>query len=586
MEPTTTENQTLREIAAGKYRHCYLLYARRSTDEPNNQKNSLTYQRAENGKFAERERLPIAPLLLKSFCVDGIISERHSGFEEDNNISINKAGMVQYRIERPKFHQLIGFLSRGLFRGVIVLCWDRISRNGGDDTVIRKLMKSGIDIRFVYAKYDNTSSGALHMDIDGMFAQHHSRVTSEKVRINTQNLRERGVCTYKAPIGYLNQGNMEHKAFDPVRAPLIKRMFEIVAKENWTISEVTTWATRQGLTTVPMRRRRTPEELLAEEEDMVPIEPISRLMTNTFVHKILTNTFYIGKIRDGCGGFSVSTSHDPLITEELFNKVQAVLKRRRVSVRYTEKVDLPYRGLVRCGDCRHVYTPYIQKGIQYFSSRCRQNCPNRKKNINAAFLERGVAQLLERLSFSDQELADIEELDKTTGKTLEEKRQQQHDEQGRRERKVREDLSYLKDNKLSLLKTGVYLPDQLLAEERRLTTELAELEALRGGSERPLNEIVSEMIKLSELVKYGSAYYSFANSREKDQIMRTLYSELLVSQSTLISQCKNGFKALESRFWAQCGQSGWLSELVRNDNSVKESIDELKEILAKQDSYP
>jgi hypothetical protein len=62
-------------------------------------------------------------------------------------------------------------------------------------------MRKGIDVRFVYANYDKTSAGALHMDIDGMFAEHHSRVTSEKVRLTTWNLRERGVVTYKAPIG-------------------------------------------------------------------------------------------------------------------------------------------------------------------------------------------------------------------------------------------------------------------------------------------------------------------------------------------------------------------------------------------------
>ena len=77
----------------------------------------------------------------------------------------------------------------------MVLSWDRISRNKGDDTIIRKLMRRGIDVRFAYATYDDTSAGALHMDIDGMFAQHHSRVTSEKVTMSTRNSRTKGICT-------------------------------------------------------------------------------------------------------------------------------------------------------------------------------------------------------------------------------------------------------------------------------------------------------------------------------------------------------------------------------------------------------
>ena len=69
-----------------------------------------------------------------------------------------------------------------------------MSRNKGDDTLIRKLMRKGVDVRFVYANYDKTSSGALHMDIDGMFAQHHSRVTSEKVSLTIKVARAKGVA--------------------------------------------------------------------------------------------------------------------------------------------------------------------------------------------------------------------------------------------------------------------------------------------------------------------------------------------------------------------------------------------------------
>ena len=209
MEPQN-EKQILKDIRAGKYRDCYLVYIRKSTDEPDNQKNSIPYQKAENVKFAQRQALRLAPITVAGLFADGVISERHSGFKEDNDLVFTKDGSVQYRIDRPKFQKLVQFLSLGLFQGIVCLCWDRISRNKGDDTIIRKLMRKGIDVRFVYANYDKTSSGALHMDIDGMFAEHHSRVTSEKVRLTTWNLRERGVVTYKAPIGYLNQGSMDN----------------------------------------------------------------------------------------------------------------------------------------------------------------------------------------------------------------------------------------------------------------------------------------------------------------------------------------------------------------------------------------
>ena len=185
-----TESEIFNEIKSGKYRNSYLIYNRKSTDDTDNQKNSILYQRIENIKFAKNKTLPIAPLTIKSFCKNGIISEKHSGFKEDDELLISDDGLVQYKIERPKFQRILYFLNLGYFKGVICLCWDRISRNKRDDLIIRKLMQKGINFHFIYAQYEKTSSGELHMDVDGMFAQHHSRVTSEKVILATKNARE------------------------------------------------------------------------------------------------------------------------------------------------------------------------------------------------------------------------------------------------------------------------------------------------------------------------------------------------------------------------------------------------------------
>src|SRR6266478_4426863 len=177
MNHSKSEKVIFQDIQSGKYRNSYLIYNRKSTDDIDNQKNSIAYQKSENTRFAYRERLPIAQLTLEGFCTDGVISERHSGFKEDFDLSFGEGNVVQYRVDRPKFHRLVQWLSQGYFKGVIFLCWDRASRNKGDDTVLRKLMKTGVDMRFALARYDKTSSGELHMDVDGMFAAHHSRVT-------------------------------------------------------------------------------------------------------------------------------------------------------------------------------------------------------------------------------------------------------------------------------------------------------------------------------------------------------------------------------------------------------------------------
>lgn len=551
------EEKILKEVESGMYRDYYLIYNRKSTDEAENQKNSIKIQKAENTKYAFSNRLNIAPLTLEGLCVDGIISEKHSGFKEDDTLVFTKDGSVQYSVERPKFYRLASWLNSGYFKGAIFLCWDRASRNKGDDNIIRKLIKNGVDIRFVYATYDKSCYGALHMDIDGMFAEHHSRVTSEKVKLATWTLRNKGVCTYKAPVGYLNTGTMEHKPFDPVRAPMIQKMFELYATGDWSLADLAQYATEHGFTTAPMRPKRTKEEMLAEENDeVVHKEKVSKLITAGNVQKILVNKFYTGRILNGDGVWIPSVSHEALVSDELFEKVQKMLGKKKTSLYYTDKIVYLHRGLVRCADCGRLYTPYEAKGIQYYGTRCPTGCNNPKKNFNITFLEDKVGELISKLSFTDSELVELDTRAKTDVAVFESRRLAELEQYDRRKRKVREDLTYLRTNKLTLLKSGVYSPDAFMDEENKLNDELVALQNAEQTSDAAMHEVIKDLLKLSELLKYGYEIYKLATSEEKAELIHVVFSELYLSENTLTYKCRNGFEALQSRFIPSCGQGG------------------------------
>ena len=94
----------LDEVKADNFQNCYLLYNRKSTDDLNIQKNSIRYQKAENLSFGRRQGLEIAAVSLEGLCKEGIVSERHSVFSEDLELSFGENNTVQYRVERPKFH--------------------------------------------------------------------------------------------------------------------------------------------------------------------------------------------------------------------------------------------------------------------------------------------------------------------------------------------------------------------------------------------------------------------------------------------------------------------------------------------------
>lgn len=544
----------MKSVKLKSHKDEYLIYNRKSTDDLDNQKNSISFQTVEAIRYAKSERLTVADIDIKGFCSSGIINEKHTGFKEDNDVKMNEDGTIQFRIERPKFQMLVKALLDNEYKGVIILCWDRASRNKNDDNLIRKMMKMGIDIRFVQAKYEQSSSGELHMDVDGMFAQHHSRNTSEKVRNTTRKLRDEGACTYRAPIGYLNTGNPRHKPFDPVRAPLVKQLFEKYAEDTWSLSDLAQWANDNNLRSRPVRRKRTLDEMLSDEEVM--IEPVERLLTFNHIHKILTNLFYIGRVLGNDGVYVPSTSHQALVSEDLFYKVQNMLAKKKVSIHYKNKLYFAYRGLVRCGGCGRVYTPYEQKGIDYYGVRCAKGCDNTHRNTNAEEIEQMVGEVMSGLSFTEEELIEIDNQVRSEVSNLEDTRQVQVAGIAQEKKKLREDQAYLRKNKLTLLKTKAYSPEEFLKEDSELSQRIRTLTEQEEVVDLTMDRIVQDTVILSELLEDAYLYYLLANPTEKQKIITTVFSELSLHGKTLSYKCRKGFRVLENRKTLLCDPTG------------------------------
>ncbi len=570
-------NKQLKTIKAGPHRNQYLIYCRKSTDDNENQKNSLDHQETECVRFAEQSGLQIASVYLEGFCANGIIRESHSGFKEDESLTFTKSGEIKYRIARPKFNQLVQLLNDGWFAGIVCMSWDRLSRNKTDNAIITKLIRQGLDIQFVTATYDNSSAGALHMDIDGMFAQHHSRVTKEKVTNAMHKLRDEGIVVYMAPLGYLNTGkkykdvrSTEHKPFDPVRAPIIKEIFEKYATGTWSMPDLSIWANQQGLTNIARRRPRTKAEMLAEDEVM--IKAVEKPITTNNIYYILRNPFYTGLMQNSQGQWIESLSHKPLIDPKLFACVQKIKERKQVSVRYKNPIGHALRGFVRCSQCGRVYTPYAKKGIQYFGARCVAHCENTKKSCNLTYIETELGSRLPELFLSPENIQELNANSEISQANLEAKLDREREQGERRQRKLNEDLTYLRTNRLDLLKSGVYTPDGYMAEEKRLLNEIAKLQEQEPISVVVLHEVLREATKLSELLKHLVVYYLEAESAKKEQVMRTLFSELLMDEKSFDYSLRNEFTALKRDNFGFGAPNLWLSELVSNREQIKQGL--------------
>lgn len=564
----------MRKNSPNNYEKQYFIYNRKSTDDADNQKNSLSYQRSRNIDFAQREILPLATAVtIPDFCTNGIIDESHSAFKETDEFIISQNGSVQYKILRPKFRMLVDFLNEKKINGVIFLCWDRASRNDQDNLIIKKLLARGYDIRFSETQYEKSSAGKLHMNIDGMFSEHYSAVISEKIRNANSKLRAEGKCLYNAPIGYLDEGS-DNKPLDAERASFVKSIFELYATGKWSFNQLGKWASNHGLTKRPVRRKRTKEEILNNVSlESIPRTP--RPVDHKTIEYILRNPFYIGKIKVN-DSYKDSTAHQALIDTSLFFKVQEILKKRRSSVYFIDKQFYSYRGLLRC-ECGRAYSPYMKKGIIYYRSRCKVNCLNENPNMKEDDISQLIQEVLDTMYFTKNELEEIEQRAEKDCTELSDQKDKTLNNLHSRKRTIISDLDYLEENKITLLRTNTMDIDMVHKEKERLESKLAVLNRELDINSADVTDMLNNVITLSELVKNIGMYFKYALDHDRREITFTVFTELIIKSKKLKKyDNNNAFDILVDRSWVTGTPDALFSELYRNQVPIKDSINKIK----------
>ncbi|MFA5273099.1 MAG: recombinase family protein [Candidatus Peribacter sp.] len=531
----------------------FLIYTRRSTDDADNQKNSLEYQESECRKHAKNHHLAVTSENTLGVMDTGVIYERHSAYKS-SALSFSTAGMVEYQIERPKFMQMVAWLLEGKYEGAIVLCWDRISRNEQSDLIVKELIdKHGIRIIFVQADYEPTSAGALHRDIDGMFSRHWSRQSSEKVRATFQKMKVNDKkFPHQSCIGYLDI-SPEEKVLDPVRAPMVKRMFDLYATGEWSVTQLTKEMKRQGLTNKPRRRRRTKEEIL---EGFTVSEKTSNAVSPNGIHYSLRNKFVIGKIRHR--GEWVDGNHVPLIEVPIFETVQRLLAEDYRSAHRVDKEFFAFRGLVNC-KCGRGFSPYRAKKNNevYYQCKCLEGCGSTTKNIHERIIISQVQQAMDTLHFTDEELRQIESGKQSGIKKAATMRDKALEDLNRRRKHILDDLDYLKENKITLLRGGA-TPEELKADADKLTAKLEQIDNENIAYTETEKEMVDFVIAFSELVKSASSLYKVATDIEKFRLTKLMFSELTIFDGKLSYVPTDEFAPLFNRHFVENGGSGGI----------------------------
>ena len=285
--------------------------------------------------------------------------------------------------DRPELQRLLKYCrtNKGRVHFVVVFNLTRFAREKYDHFALRSHLKSlGISLRSATEPIDDTATGKLMEGVLASFAQFDNDVRSDRTKAGMKAALEIGRWTFLAPLGYINVPKSFGKSLipDPDRAPAVRRIFEDFATGQFTQQQLLAQVRRSGLTT----RKGLP-------------------LSSQAFGTLLQNPLYIGII--DVPDYSVRWKRgdfEPLIDEDVFSRVQAVLSGRvqPTAPRQRSRPDFPLRVFVRCSVCGRGLTGSWSKGRhggRYPYYHCRPPC--RAVNITKARLEGLFVDELERL---------------------------------------------------------------------------------------------------------------------------------------------------------------------------------------------
>ncbi len=294
---------------------------------------------------------------------------------------------------RTAFAEMIAYFKRQpTCRVLLVEKTDRLYRNLKDWVTIDELK---IEVHLpkegsVLSEGSRSADKLMH-GIRVLMAKNYVDNLSEETRKGMLEKAEQGIWPSFAPIGYRNSVRPDGKKTietDPAFGPLISKLFEWYAVGNISLRALAQKAKDAGLA---YRKSRAP----------LPVSSI---------REILRKRLYTGQFE--WNGMLYQGQHQPLVSLELWERVQAVLDGRRASKAKRGQRDLAFSGLISCKKCGCAVVGEIKKEryVYYhctaYAEKCKGNPRACKKHyVREEVLERHFTDLLGRLVF-DQKVLD------------------------------------------------------------------------------------------------------------------------------------------------------------------------------------
>ena len=320
--------------------------------------------------------------------------------------------------KRPVFRELLKYVAEHPeVDYVIIYMRSRAFRNLADAVVTkRKLDRLGV--KLISAKEDfgeGYMADAMEAVTD-IFNELEVRRNGEDIKAKLRHKAINGGTISRAKLGYLNiraeqDGRLYNSiGLDPVRAPLVAQVWKLYATDEFSMDQLQAASADLGLLTRPTKR--WPREQ--------PVHPNK-------LHQMLRDPYYAGWIVHE--GVLYPGRHEPIITQELFDRVQDVLEARSRRGQRDRILKHYLKGFLFCGRCkaagrvsRLIYTEARSRSgslYGYFVCMGRQRSGCDLRHLPAVLVEDSIVEHYQTLDFGEEFIRRVqEELQAVAGEQL------------------------------------------------------------------------------------------------------------------------------------------------------------------------
>ena len=297
-------------------------------------------------------------------------------------------GISGTTFDRPQVQRLLDDAKTGVINTIIVKDLSRFGRNYIEVGQYIDYVFPAFGIRFIAIQdnvdTENRDSGTMEMmPIMNVFNEWHAANTSKKIRAVRRAFAKEGVyVAKKASYGYIMGTDKKHTPIiDEETAPIVRRIFEMYAS-GLSPRKICEVLNGEGIP--------TPAMYASAKLGQKPKQKVMGFWTPVTVREMLNKIIYLGHLPQLCWT-SVSyknhkryrtdesdwqivyNNHEPIISQELWDKVQerkkSVAQGRKTKIGFTH----PLSGFLFCADCggkMKLSTTLRRNGKRFLSFDC------------------------------------------------------------------------------------------------------------------------------------------------------------------------------------------------------------------------